>query len=103
MLNNNQVLSPGELFSCVSNDGGCSSLVDAPTPVNQKIYRQNDYIVDESSSSSFYSSFLYKSSDSSCNPDQKPIEYLSEVNNIIFVCYLKRFNYSKVVDMLNSF
>ncbi|XP_024227427.1 period circadian regulator isoform X2 [Bombus vancouverensis nearcticus] len=74
-----KVLSPGELFSsCVSNDGGCSSLVDAPTPVNQKIHKQNDYSVDESSSSSFYSSFLYKSSDSSCNPDQKPTEYLPE-------------------------
>ncbi|XP_031827629.1 period circadian regulator isoform X8 [Nomia melanderi] len=74
-----KVLSPGELFSsCVSNDGGCSSLVDAPTPVNQKIHKQNDYNVDESSSSSFYSSFLYKSSDSSCNPDQKPAEYLPE-------------------------
>ncbi|XP_043517512.1 period circadian protein isoform X2 [Frieseomelitta varia] len=73
-----KVLSPGELFSCVSNDGGCSSLVDAPTPMNQKIHRQNDYTIDESSSSSFYSSFLYKSSDSSCNPDQKPIEYLPE-------------------------
>ncbi|XP_017763849.1 PREDICTED: period circadian protein isoform X6 [Eufriesea mexicana] len=74
-----KVLSPGELFSsCVSNDGGCSSLIDAPTPLNQKIHKQNDYNVDESSSSSFYSSFLYKSSDSSCNPDQKPTEYLPE-------------------------
>ncbi|XP_043804127.1 period circadian protein isoform X3 [Apis laboriosa] len=74
-----KILSPGELLSsCVSNDGGCSSLVDISTPVNKKIYKQNDYIVDESSSSSFYSSFLYKSSESSCNPDQKPIEYLPE-------------------------
>ncbi|XP_076642718.1 period circadian regulator isoform X1 [Halictus rubicundus] len=76
-----KVLSPGELFSsCVSMDGGCSSLVDTPTPVNQKVHKQNDYNVDESSSSSFYSSFLYKSSDSSCNPDQKPTEYLPEEN-----------------------
>ncbi|XP_076235566.1 period circadian regulator [Calliopsis andreniformis] len=76
-----KVLSPGELFSsCVSNDGGCSSLVDAPTPINHKIHKSNDYNVDESSSSSFYSSFLYKSSDSSCNPDQKPMEYVSEDN-----------------------
>ncbi|XP_078051194.1 period circadian regulator isoform X2 [Augochlora pura] len=76
-----KVLSPGELFSsCVSMDGGCSSLVDASTPVTQKVHKQNDYNVDESSSSSFYSSFLYKSSDSSCNPDQKPTEYLPEEN-----------------------
>ncbi|XP_076163774.1 period circadian regulator isoform X5 [Ptiloglossa arizonensis] len=74
-----KVLSPGELFSsCVSNDGGCSSLVDAPTPINPKVRKQNDYNVDESSSSSFYSSFLYKSSDSSCNPDQKLTEYTPE-------------------------
>lgn len=60
--------------------------MDISTPVNKKIYKQNDYIVDESSSSSFYSSFLYKSSESSCNPDQKPTEYLPEVNNIfIFI------------------
>ncbi|XP_015432079.1 PREDICTED: period circadian protein [Dufourea novaeangliae] len=76
-----KVLSPGELFSsCVSNDGGCSSLVDASTPVNPKVHKHNDYSVDESSSSSFYSSFLYKSSESSCNPDQKPTEYLPENN-----------------------
>ncbi|XP_076687250.1 period circadian regulator isoform X4 [Andrena cerasifolii] len=76
-----KVLSPGELFSsCLSNDGGCSSLVDVPTPVNHKLHKQNDYTVDESSSSSFYSSFLYKSSDSSCNPDQKPTEYVPEDN-----------------------
>ncbi|XP_077280683.1 period circadian regulator isoform X2 [Temnothorax americanus] len=37
-----------------------------------------DYNGDESSSSSFYSSFLYKSSDSSCNPDQKTCEVSSE-------------------------
>ncbi|XP_076754367.1 period circadian regulator isoform X2 [Xylocopa sonorina] len=74
-----KVLSPGELFSsCVSNDGCCSSLVDTSTPVDRKIHKQNDYNVDESSSSSFYSSFLYKSSESSCNPDQKPMEYLIE-------------------------
>lgn len=58
--------------------------MDVSTPVNKKVYKQNDYIVDESSSSSFYSSFLYKSSESSCNPDQKPTEYLLEVNNIFF-------------------
>ncbi|XP_043260117.1 period circadian protein isoform X2 [Colletes gigas] len=76
-----KVLSPGELFSsCLSNDGGCSSLVDTPTPVNPKVRKQNDYNVDDSSSSSFYSSFLYKSSDSSCNPDQKPTEYMPEDN-----------------------
>ncbi|CAK9831407.1 Period circadian protein [Anthophora retusa] len=74
-----KVLSSRELFSsCISNDEGCSSLIDASTPLNHKIYKQNDYNVDESSSSSFYSSFLYKSSDSSCNPDQKPAEYLQE-------------------------
>ncbi|XP_053970561.1 period circadian protein isoform X2 [Hylaeus volcanicus] len=76
-----KVLSPGELFSsCVSNDGGCSSLVDASTPVNPKVHKLNDYSVDDSSSSSFYSSFLYKSSDSSCNPDQKAMDYLPEDN-----------------------
>ncbi|XP_017791381.1 PREDICTED: period circadian protein [Habropoda laboriosa] len=74
-----KVLSPRKLFSsCVSNDGGCSSLIDAPMLLNHKIHKQNDYNVDESSSSSFYSSFLYKSSDSSCNPDQKPTEYMQE-------------------------
>jgi len=36
---------------------------------------------DESSSSSFYSSFLYKSSNSSCNLDQKMYEGSSEVEN----------------------
>ncbi|XP_018050159.1 PREDICTED: period circadian protein isoform X6 [Atta colombica] len=75
-----KVLSPGELSSsCVSNDGGCSSLVD-PTPVIVKEHRRlTDYNGDESSSSSFYSSsFVYKSSDSSCNPDQKTCEVSSE-------------------------
>ncbi|XP_029034643.1 period circadian protein isoform X8 [Osmia bicornis bicornis] len=76
-----KVLSPGGLFSsCISNDGGCSSLVNASTPKNQKIHKQNDYNADESTSSSFYSSFLYKSSESSCNLDQKPTEYLPEDN-----------------------
>ncbi|XP_076548457.1 period circadian regulator isoform X2 [Osmia lignaria lignaria] len=76
-----KVLSPGGLFSsCISNDGGCSSLVNASTPKNQKIHKQNDYNADESTSSSFYSSFLYKSSESSCNLDQKPAEYLPEDN-----------------------
>ncbi|XP_025153774.1 period circadian protein isoform X3 [Harpegnathos saltator] len=74
-----KVLSPGELFSsCVSNDGGCSSVVDLLTPVIMKGHRPTDYNGDESSSSSFYSSFLYKSSDSSCNPDQKTCEVSSE-------------------------
>ncbi|XP_024881332.1 period circadian protein-like isoform X2 [Temnothorax curvispinosus] len=41
-------------------------------------HRPTDYNGDESSSSSFYSSFLYKSSDSSCNPDQKTCEVSSE-------------------------
>ncbi|XP_011869759.1 PREDICTED: period circadian protein isoform X3 [Vollenhovia emeryi] len=78
-----KVLSPGELFSsCVSNDGGCSSVVDLLTPVIMKEHRRpTDYNGDESSSSSFYSSFLYKSSDSSCNPDQKICEVSSEVEN----------------------
>ncbi|XP_012134868.1 period circadian regulator isoform X4 [Megachile rotundata] len=76
-----KVLSSGGLFSsCISNDGGCSSLVDASTPKNQTVHRQSDYNVDDSSSSSFYSSFLYKSSDSSCNPDQKTAEYIPEDN-----------------------
>ncbi|XP_017879137.1 uncharacterized protein LOC108624391 [Ceratina calcarata] len=43
--------------------------------INKKIHRQYDDNTDESSSSSFYSSFLYKSSESSCNPDQKLTEY----------------------------
>ncbi|RLU16663.1 hypothetical protein DMN91_010731 [Ooceraea biroi] len=72
-----KVLSPAEgLFSsCMSNDdGGCSSM-DLLTPVTMKEHRRpTDYNGDESSSSSFYSSFLYKSSDSSCNPDQKTCE-----------------------------
>lgn len=73
-----KVLSPGELFSCVSN-GGCSSVVDLLTPVIMKQHRRpTEYNGDESSSSSFYSSFLYKSSDSSCNPDQKTCEASSE-------------------------
>ncbi|XP_020277747.1 period circadian protein isoform X2 [Pseudomyrmex gracilis] len=74
-----KVLSPDELFSsCVSNDGGCSSVIDLLTPVIKKEHRRpNDYNGDESSSSSFYSSFLYKSSDSS-NPDQKTCEVSSE-------------------------
>lgn len=69
--------------------------MDAPTPVNQKIHKQNDYSVDESSSSSFYSSFLYKSSDSSCNPDQKPTEYLPEVANSLDY-YLTKFSHKKI-------
>ncbi|GAB1867606.1 Period circadian protein [Camponotus japonicus] len=72
-----KVLSPGELFSCVSN-GGCSSVMDLLTPVMKQHRRPTDYNGDESSSSSFYSSFLYKSSDSSCNPDQKTCEASSE-------------------------
>ncbi|XP_032674085.1 period circadian protein isoform X3 [Odontomachus brunneus] len=74
-----KILSPDELFSsCLSNDGGCSSVVDLLTPVIMKGHRPTDYNGDESSSSSFYSSFLYKSSDSSCNPDQKTCEVSSE-------------------------
>jgi len=51
------------------------------TPVIVKEHRRlTDYNGDESSSSSFYSSsFVYKSSDSSCNPDQKTCEVSSEV------------------------
>ncbi|XP_071574910.1 period circadian regulator isoform X4 [Temnothorax nylanderi] len=83
-----KVLSPGGLFSsCVSIDGGCSSVVDLLTPVIMKDnYRPTDYNGDESSSSSFYSSFLYKSSDSSCNPDQKTCEVSSEVENQTAQC-----------------
>ncbi|XP_070157124.1 period circadian regulator isoform X4 [Polyergus mexicanus] len=75
-----KILSPGGLFSsCVSNDGGCSSVADLVTPMSMKEHRRPiDYKEDESSSSSFYSSFLYKSSDSSCNPDQKTCEVSSE-------------------------
>ncbi|KYN27786.1 Period circadian protein [Trachymyrmex cornetzi] len=75
-----KVLSPGELSSsCVSNDGGCSSMVDLTPVIVKEHRRQADYNGDESSSSSFYSSsFLYKSSDSSCNPDQKTCEVSSE-------------------------
>ncbi|XP_011685943.1 PREDICTED: period circadian protein isoform X3 [Wasmannia auropunctata] len=82
-----KVLSPGELFSsCVSNDGGCSSVVDLLTPVIVKDHRRpSDYNGDESSSSSFYSSLLYKS-DSSCNPDQKTCEVSSEVENQTAQC-----------------
>nr|XP_012217078.1 PREDICTED: period circadian protein isoform X2 [Linepithema humile] len=79
-----KVLSPGELFS--SCDGGCSSVIDLLTPVTMKEHRRpTDYNGDESSSSSFYSSFLYKSSDSSCNPDQKTCE-ASEVENQTAQC-----------------
>ncbi|TGZ43164.1 Period circadian protein [Temnothorax longispinosus] len=49
-------------------------------------HRPTDYNGDESSSSSFYSSFLYKSSDSSCNPDQKTCEVSSEVENQTAQC-----------------
>ncbi|KAK2588410.1 hypothetical protein KPH14_004414 [Odynerus spinipes] len=74
-----KMLSPGELYSsCISNDGGCSSVVDLLTPVNNKQHRDIDYNGDESSSSSFYSSLLYKSSESSCSPDQKTTEQTSE-------------------------
>ncbi|XP_014477101.1 PREDICTED: period circadian protein isoform X2 [Dinoponera quadriceps] len=74
-----KVQSPSELFSsCMSNDGGCSSVVDLLTPVTMKGHRPMDYNGDESSSSSLYSSFLYKSSESSCNPDQKTCEVSSE-------------------------
>lgn len=74
-----KVLSPGELFSsCISNDGGCSSVVDLSTLVNNRQHRNIDYNGDESSSSSFYSSLLCKSSESSCNPDQKTAEQTSE-------------------------
>ncbi|KAL2716755.1 period circadian protein isoform X1 [Vespula squamosa] len=74
-----KMLSPGELFSsCISNDGGCSSVVDLPTPINNKQHRKIDYNGDESSSSSFYSSLLSKSSESSCNPDQKAIEQVAK-------------------------
>ncbi|XP_047346985.1 period circadian protein isoform X3 [Vespa velutina] len=74
-----KVLSPGELFSsCISNDGGCSSVVDLPTPINNKQHRKIDYNGDESSSSSFYSSLLSKSSESSCNPDQKTAEQVAK-------------------------
>ncbi|KAL0133378.1 hypothetical protein PUN28_000844 [Cardiocondyla obscurior] len=78
-----KVLSPRELFSsCVSKDGGCSNVMDLLTPVVAKEHRRLiDYNGDESSSSSFYSSFLYKSSNSSCNPDQKTCEVSSEVEN----------------------
>lgn len=80
-----KVLSPGELFSsCISNDGGCSSVVDLPTPTNNRQHRKIDYNVDESSSSSFYSSLLSKSSDSSCNPDQKATEQVVKV--CIYIC-----------------
>nr|KAF7432381.1 hypothetical protein H0235_005305 [Vespula pensylvanica] len=74
-----KMLSPGELFSsCISNDGGCSSVVDLPTPINNKQHRKIDYNGDESSSSSFYSSLLSKSSESSCNPDQKAVEEVAK-------------------------
>ncbi|CAL1679142.1 unnamed protein product [Lasius platythorax] len=74
-----KILSPGELFSCVSNDGCCSSVMDLLTPMMKEHRRSTEYGGgDESSSSSFYSSFLYKSSDSSCNPDQKTCEVSSE-------------------------
>ncbi|XP_014613255.1 PREDICTED: period circadian protein isoform X2 [Polistes canadensis] len=74
-----KVLSPGELFSsCISNDGGCSSVVDIPTPINNKQHMNIDYNSNESSSSSFYSSLLYKSSESNCNPDQKTTEQVAE-------------------------
>ncbi|XP_012280869.1 period circadian protein isoform X5 [Orussus abietinus] len=70
-----KVQSSGEMFSpCVSVDGGCSSLVESAMPVNIKPPRHNNYNGDGSSSSSIYSSFLYKSSGSSCNPDQKTQE-----------------------------
>ncbi|XP_018405057.1 PREDICTED: period circadian protein isoform X2 [Cyphomyrmex costatus] len=76
----NKVLSPGELSSsCVGNDGGCSSMVDLTPVVIKEHRRPTDYNGDESSLSSFYSSsFVYKSSDSSCNPDQKTCEVSSE-------------------------
>ncbi|XP_015189237.1 PREDICTED: period circadian protein isoform X3 [Polistes dominula] len=74
-----KVLSPGELFSsCISNDGGCSSVVDVSTPINNKQHKNIDYNSNESSSSSFYSSFLYKSSESNCNPDQKTTDQVAE-------------------------
>ncbi|XP_072762384.1 period circadian regulator isoform X2 [Anoplolepis gracilipes] len=80
-----KVLSPGELFSsCVSNDGGCSSVVTPLIMTERR--RPTDYNGDESSSSSFYSNFLYKSSDSSCNPDQKTCELSSEVENQTAQC-----------------
>lgn len=58
------------------------------TPVIVKERRRpTDYNGDESSSSSFYSSsFLYKSSDSSCNPDQKTCEVSSEVETQMAKC-----------------
>ncbi|XP_012533743.1 period circadian protein isoform X3 [Monomorium pharaonis] len=87
MAMSEKVLSPGELFSsCVSNDGGCSSVVDLLIPVMKEHRRPTDYNNDESSTSSFYSSFLYKSSDSSCNPDQKTCEVSSEVENQTAQC-----------------
>ncbi|KAG7212739.1 hypothetical protein KM043_013005 [Ampulex compressa] len=74
-----KVLSPGEHFSsCISNDGGCSSVMDVPIPASVMHQNQNNYNGDELSSSSFYSSLLYKSNDSSCNPDQKTNEALSQ-------------------------
>ncbi|XP_018302518.1 period circadian regulator isoform X5 [Mycetomoellerius zeteki] len=75
-----KILSRGELSSsCVSNDGGCSSMVELTPVIVKERRRPTDYNGDESSSSSFYSSsFLYKSSDSSCNPDQKTCEVSSE-------------------------
>ncbi|XP_066591494.1 period circadian protein isoform X2 [Prorops nasuta] len=69
-----KVLSPGERFSsCISNDGVCSTVADVSTPVNKKNSRQTEFTSDsyDSSSSSFYSSALNKSSECSCNPDQQ--------------------------------
>lgn len=68
----------------MSNDGGCSNVVGLLTPVIMKEHRRpTDYNGDESSSSS---SFLYKSSDSSCNPDQKTCEISSELENQTAQC-----------------
>ncbi|XP_048515476.1 period circadian protein isoform X2 [Athalia rosae] len=68
-----KALSPGELCSpCVSVDENDHADEDGPS--TSKIAKQDrpvEYNEDESSCSSLYSSFLNKSSGSSCNPDQK--------------------------------
>lgn len=75
-----QLLSPGELCSpCVSMDENFRSDDYAPASKIAKQNRLAEYNEDGSSSSSLYSSFLNKSSDSSCNPDQKGVREQLEV------------------------
>ncbi|XP_034940771.1 period circadian protein isoform X3 [Chelonus insularis] len=75
-----KLFSPGDRFSsCVSVDGGCSSLAGLQaTNNNSRRNSQVDSSIEDSSDSSFYGSFFNTSSGSSCCPEQIRANHLSE-------------------------